>query len=85
MIQRYKNVSTYMDINGNVFSNRYSRLDSNAPFYEIVTTKKTTLYELSFQHYGTPLLFWLIGDINNYLDPRVSIEEGVSLKVPIGG
>ena len=47
-----------------------------------VQDKDTTFDELSLRYYNTPLLYWLIADFNDYLDPDIIIPQGTVLKIP---
>lgn len=85
VLDRYKSVPTYKDKNGNTVSGRYRRLSKDTPCYEVVINKKSTLYVISLQQYGTPLLYWLIADMNDYIDPDTTIDGGTVLKIPSVG
>lgn len=62
---------------------RYKRLDKSMASVTIETNRQTTLDLISLQQYGTPLLFWLIADFNDILDPMIDIPKGTNLKIPV--
>jgi hypothetical protein len=82
VLRRYEGQSTYVGPDGNTYSHRYKRTARGFSYTTIVTTKPTTLDYLSVIHYGTPLLFWAIADVNNYVDPMITIPEGTAVKIP---
>lgn len=82
VLGRYEGQPVYVDSNGNLVSARYKRLDKNLPFNTMVTEAPTTLDILAMQYYGSPLLFWVIGDFNDMLDPTIEIGIGTTLKLP---
>ena len=81
ILRRYRSQPT-IENDGNTYSYRYSRLPQNSNYLEIVLDKSMTLDYISFMQYGTPLLYWAIADINNYLDPIITIPEGTRVKIP---
>lgn len=84
ILRRYASSRTYQDKNGNTVSGRYKRLDKSSQQYsEILTEGIKTLDIISMENYGTPLLFWLIADMNNIIDPMIDIPSGAKLKIPV--
>lgn len=84
MLRRYTSALKYHTSEGE-FTEGHSRFVVDVPYFEVTTNKTTTLYALSTQQYGTPLLFWAIGDMNNILDPDMEIAAGTKIKVPMIG
>lgn len=82
ILRRYDLQSTFENENGDIFSHRYKRPARNYKFFEVVLDKPMTLDYLSVVHYGTPLLFWAIADLNDLLDPTITLPEGTKIKVP---
>lgn len=83
MLRRYQGASTFQARGGNVFSARYVRLDKTAtPFFTVKTTAPSTLDLLSVKYYSTPLLYWLIQDMNDIVDPLLTIPAGAEIKIP---
>lgn len=83
ILRRNRGRRVYTDLRGNTVSGRYQRYDRNAKHNIYKTNKTTTLDIISLQNYGTPLLFWLIADFNDILDPMIDIPAGTELKIPI--
>lgn len=83
ILKRNRGRRTYEDIGGNFVSGRYKRYDRDAKHNIYKTDKTTTLDIISLQNYGTPLLYWLIADFNDILDPMIDIPAGVELKIPV--
>ena len=67
---------------GNTYSRRYKRLSKDTEYYTIVTATYTTLDLIALQQYGSPLMYWLIADFNDYLDPTITIPPQTTLKIP---
>lgn len=83
LLRRYKTQETFTDASGNIGMRRYKRLDKSMASVTIETNRQTTLDLISLQQYGTPLLFWLIADFNDILDPMIDIPKGTNLKIPV--
>lgn len=83
ILRRYQGQRTFTDSQGREASSRYKRVSKETPCSEIKTDKQTTLDILSMLYYGTPLLYWLIADFNDILDPMVDIPAGTSIKIPV--
>lgn len=84
ILRRYSGLRIFTDSNGNIASSRYRRVDKNSQQYsEIITSGIKTLDILSMENYGTPLLFWLIADMNDIIDPMIDIPSGTKLKIPV--
>ena len=81
MIDQYRQ-RTVVDKNSNQVSSKYN-------FYKFEQTKTvvlesdTTLDEISFKYYGTPLYYWAIGEANNISDPFSKIPKGSKIKIPV--
>ena len=82
IVTRERNQRTFEDRKGNTYSARYKRLSKDTPYYTIVTSSYTTLDLISLQQYGSPLMYWMIADFNDYLDPTVTIPPQTQLKIP---
>ena len=82
IVQRERNQSTFEDRRGNTYSKRYKRLSKDTEYYTIVTATYTTLDLIALQQYGSPLMYWLIADFNDYLDPTITIPPQTTLKIP---
>lgn len=82
IIHRYNSTPTYQH-DGDTYSARYKRVYKDSIYTTIVVQgENTTFDKLSLKYYNTPLLYWLIADFNNYLDPDAVIPQGTSLKIP---
>lgn len=42
----------------------------------------TTLFDLAFDQYGDPRLYWAIADFNNIFDVTTELRAGLELMVP---
>ena len=82
IVTRERNQRTFEDKKGNTYSGTYNRLSKDTPYYTIVTKTYTTLDLISLQQYGTPLMYWLIADFNDYLDPTITIPPKTQLRIP---
>lgn len=83
LLRRYKTQETFTDSSGNTGMRPYKRLDKSMGSRTIETDRMTTLDIISLQQYGTPLLFWLIADFNDILDPLKIIPKGTTLQIPV--
>lgn len=73
---------TYTDANGNLISDRYTFYQATDS-REIILDEDLSLDEISYQNYGTPLYYWIIGEANNISDPFIKLKKGLSIKVPV--
>ena len=83
VLRRYEGQRTYEDLKGNSFSGRYKRVSKDLSYTLQELDKPSTFDKLSLQHYGTPLMFWLIADFNDYIDPTVDLPIGTKLRIPV--
>ena len=81
VVSRYRSLSTY-EYNGNDYPRRYARVSKSTPYFEIVATSPTTFDLIALQQYGSPLMYWLIADFNDYIDPTVTLPAGTKIKIP---
>ena len=82
ILRRYEGRSTYESDRGDTYSHRYKREARNFKYTTLITGEPVTLDYLSMTQYGTPLLFWAIADMNDYLDPTITIPAGTEVKIP---
>ncbi len=82
VVNRERGRSTFEDRRGNTYSRRYKRLDKSTEYYTITTQNYTTLDLVALQQYGSPLMYWMIADFNDYLDPTITIPPKTELKIP---
>ena len=81
VLSRYANQSTF-EVNGSVYARRQKRLSKDREYFVITTNSRTTLDVIALQQYGSPLLYWMIADFNDMLDPTVVLPVGTKLKIP---
>lgn len=81
VLSRYANQSTF-EINGNTYARRQHRLSKDREYYVITLNKPSTFDLLALQQYGSPLMYWMIADFNDYLDPTVTLQAGTEIKIP---
>lgn len=81
VVSRYRNLGTF-EYNGNTYPRRYKRVSKDTEHYTITTENHTTFDLLALQQYGSPLLYWLIADFNDYIDPTVTIPPQTKIKIP---
>lgn len=81
MVSRYRDLGTF-EVNGNDYPRRYKRVSKSTASYVITVDTPTTFDLLSLQQYGSPLMFWLIADFNDYIDATVTIPAGTRIKIP---
>lgn len=82
-LSRYTNRrSTYEDDRGNVYARRYTRVSKDTEYVDYNVVNPTTLDVIALQQYGTPLMYWIIADFNDMLDPTVTIPAGSVIKLP---
>lgn len=82
IISRYSSLSTYQARQGNTLPRKAARVSKNREYYIVEIEKPTTFDLLALQQYGSPLLYWLIADFNDYLDPDVTLQKGTKIKIP---
>lgn len=82
VLRRYSGLTTYADRRGNLLPRRYKRVSKDRDFFVITLKKPATFDIIALQQYGTPTLFWIIADFNDYLDPTVLLPAGTEIKVP---
>lgn len=82
VLRRYNSLRTY-NYRGNEVSARYKRVGKTLSFNLLELDKPSTFDNLSLQFYGTPLMFWLIADFNDFLDPFITLQTGTKVKIPI--
>lgn len=85
VLRRYSNEILYEDSNGNQHPRRYSRVNKEFSSITIELEKQRTFDDLSLQYFGTPIMYWLIADYNDYLDPDVTLLKGTKIKIPVIG
>ena len=81
VVSRYRNLGTF-EYKGNTYPRRYKRVSKNTEYYVITTSEPTTFDLIALQQYGNPLLYWLVADFNDYIDPTVTIPAQARIKVP---
>ena len=81
ILSRYNNQSTY-EVNGNIYARRQKRISKDRDYFVLTLDKPATLDLLALQQYGTPLMYWLIADFNDMLDPTVTLQAGSKIKIP---
>jgi len=85
VLRRYSSQKTYTDLFGNQIDSRYKRVSKEFSFTLLELDKPRTFDSLSLQFYGTPIMYWLIADYNDYLDPDVLLQAGTKIKIPVIG
>lgn len=85
VLSRYRSQSTFEDRRGNIYSRRQPRISKDREYFTITIERPTTFDLLALQQYGSPLLYWLIADFNDYLDPDVTLQKGTKIKIPRQG
>jgi len=83
VLRRYENLRTFENSRGDIVSARYKRLDKSISSELHELNKPMTLDQLSLQYYGTPLMYWLIADYNDFIDPTITLPAGTKLNIPI--
>lgn len=82
ILRRYSGQSTYEDRRGNTHSRAYTRVSRDREYFTVRLETRSTFDILSLQYYGSPLMYWLIADFNDYLDPDVILMPGDEIKIP---
>ena len=82
MLNHYNRQRVYQDDSGNLVSSKY-QFYSYSEEKIIILDKELSLDEISYNYYGTPLYYWLIGEANNIKDPFKKIRKGITIKVPV--
>lgn len=82
ILRRYQGTPTFQDAAGNTFSGRYKKRSKDVDFFVIKTSSPTTLDMLAMKYYNTPLLFWVIQDMNDIIDPMKTIPPNTQIKIP---
>lgn len=50
-------------------------------FHLVLAGEKNRLDIISYKYYGTPLLYWVIAEVNNISNPTM-VEPGTVLRIP---
>jgi nucleoid-associated protein YgaU len=50
---------------------------------QIVTNEGDYLDTLALKYYGDPTLYWIIANVNNIGKGRMSVEPGLTLRIPM--
>ena len=67
---------------GKTYYSTPDRFVKNVERYVNYVIKSTdTLDLIALKHYGNPLLWWIIADMNNIIDP-FKLEIGATIKIP---
>lgn len=85
VLRRYENSKNFTDAYGNQIDRRYSRVSKDFSSIQIELDRPRTFDSLSLQFYGTPIMYWLIADYNDYLDPDILLQTGTKIKIPVIG
>lgn len=83
-LSRYGHLPIYADSQGMSYHATGKWLKDNGTNTYIVK-QGDTLEKIAYQQYGSPILWWLVADINRIVDPMQELKEGQRLKlVPLG-
>lgn len=82
---RYRRTTRLLDDEGNTYLETADRLEfpeREDDSYHLVTAKDSNRLDLiSYQYYGTPLLYWVIAIASDIDDP-LNVPPGTSLRIP---
>ena len=79
-LSRYASVPLMADKQGKTYHGVVKWLKDNAT-NTYVCEQGDTLQRIAYKQYGSPILWWVVADINRIVDPFVTLEEGKRLKL----
>lgn len=79
-LSRYASVPLYSDDKGRTYHGTVKWLRDNA-VNTYVCKQGDTLEKIAHQQYGSPILWWVVADINRIVDPFIPLGEGQKLKL----
>lgn len=86
VLRRYSSDRTYTNAAGDSIAGRHKPIAKDAYTYTVIELDKpSTLDRLSLQFYGTPVMYWLIAEMNDMQDPLMDLDTGIKLKIPVIG
>lgn len=82
---RYKRLNRVVDNEDDEYIESYEEVifpkRSDDQFYEVEAKYENRLDLISHKFYGTPLLYWVIAEASDLLDPQ-EIKTGTLLRIP---
>lgn len=83
-MNRYENIEVKRRFDGKrVFKTTYYPIIHPSDNDVIVISNDTTFLDsLAFKYYGDPTLYWIIAQANNLGKGRMSVPQGLSLRIP---
>lgn len=83
-MKRYANISVINRYDGKrvYLTTSYPTIIPSDNDFIIITNEGDYLDTLAYRYYGDPTLWWVIAMVNNIGKGRLSIEPGLSLRIP---
>lgn len=82
---RYKRLNRVIDNEGDEYIESYEDLvfpkRNDDKFYEVESKYENRLDLISYKFYGTPLLYWVIAEASELVDPQI-VPVGTLLRIP---
>lgn len=79
-LSRYASVPVYSDEKGVTYHGTVKWL-RNSGLNTYICKQGDTLEKIAFKQYGSPVLWWVIANINRIVDPTDELKEGQSIKL----
>ena len=84
-VSRYHNLQRIKDDEGDEYIETYERIDfperSDDQYHLVESGEENRIDLISYEYYGTPLLYWVIAEASGLTDPFV-IPAGTTLRIP---
>ena len=84
-MSRYKTLMRIIETNGDEYIESYDEIivpeTSDDYFHEVQTGEVNRLDLISFKYYGTPLLWWVIAEVSEIINP-LKVPAGTILRIP---
>jgi nucleoid-associated protein YgaU len=82
---RYNRKKVLVQEDGTEFLESFDKLNlkesGSDKFHLVLAGEKNRLDIISYKYYGTPLLYWIIAEVNNLNNPTL-VEPGTVLRIP---
>ena len=84
-MKRYSNISTKSRYDGKqvYLSTIYPPVSPSNTDIQVVSQSGDCLDSLAYKYYGDPTLWFIIASVNNLGKGRMSIPEGIILRIPV--
>jgi hypothetical protein len=83
-MKRYANIPVVSRYDGKrvYLTTSYPRIPRSSTDVFIISNETDYLDTLAYKYYGDPTLWWIIALVNNIGKGRMSVEPGLTLRIP---